>query len=386
MIDQILARLENVKKQSNGWTAQCPAHDDRENSFGIGVGDDGRVLLRCFAGCETEVIVHALGLKMADLFPKASRRKTKKKKEGGYPPATRATLQPQAGNEDCTLANYSQKKKFPEDFLKQLGLQDYRYQKQPAIRIPYLGDDGTELAVRYRLDLEKSAQGDHRFRWKKGTKLHLYGLWLLDHARKTGYAIAVEGESDCHTLWHQGFPTVGIPGAASWKEEWAEELDGIPKIYFIIEPDNGGQAVLKWIAKSKIRDRAWLILNLGAKDPSALHISNPGGFQDSFQQALDAAVPWHQWAAAQMDSETKQAWEQCRELAEAPDILKRFSRDLKLHGVAGEKQAGKLLFLILITRFLKRLVSAALKGPSSPVRIMSSNTSWTLCLPKPVTN
>jgi hypothetical protein len=34
----------------------------------ISVGDDGRVLLKCFAGCRTETIVNALGLSMTDLF------------------------------------------------------------------------------------------------------------------------------------------------------------------------------------------------------------------------------------------------------------------------------------------------------------------------------
>lgn len=29
----------------------------------------------------------------------------------------------------------------------------------------------------------------------------------------------MEGESDAQTLWFQGLPALGIPGAASWKED-----------------------------------------------------------------------------------------------------------------------------------------------------------------------
>jgi putative DNA primase/helicase len=51
------------------WQALCPAHADRNPSLSVTVGDDGRRLLYCHAGCATEVIVARLGGTMADLFP-----------------------------------------------------------------------------------------------------------------------------------------------------------------------------------------------------------------------------------------------------------------------------------------------------------------------------
>ncbi|HUW31677.1 MAG TPA: DUF3987 domain-containing protein, partial [Planctomycetota bacterium] len=51
------------------WIAQCPAHDDRRPSLSVGAGDDGRALVCCHAGCPTEAVVDALGLRMADLAP-----------------------------------------------------------------------------------------------------------------------------------------------------------------------------------------------------------------------------------------------------------------------------------------------------------------------------
>src|SRR6185503_2530504 len=48
--------------------AHCPAHEDNKQSLSLKLGDDGKVLVHCFAGCETEAVVERLGLKMNDLF------------------------------------------------------------------------------------------------------------------------------------------------------------------------------------------------------------------------------------------------------------------------------------------------------------------------------
>jgi len=40
----------------------------------IGVGDDGAVLLHCFAGCDVDAVVRALGLSVDDLFPPRNER------------------------------------------------------------------------------------------------------------------------------------------------------------------------------------------------------------------------------------------------------------------------------------------------------------------------
>lgn len=69
MIDDILQRLDKVRKTCKGHQARCPAHDDGGPSLAIRECDDGRVLLHCFAGCSTADVVAALGLTMSDLFP-----------------------------------------------------------------------------------------------------------------------------------------------------------------------------------------------------------------------------------------------------------------------------------------------------------------------------
>lgn len=40
--------------------ACCPAHDDRDPSLSIGTGKDGKVLLRCHAGCDQDEVIDVL--------------------------------------------------------------------------------------------------------------------------------------------------------------------------------------------------------------------------------------------------------------------------------------------------------------------------------------
>lgn len=67
-VENLLARLDLVRKSGRGWTARCPAHEDKTASLSITAGDDGRVLLHCFAGCAAADVVAAAGLTVADLF------------------------------------------------------------------------------------------------------------------------------------------------------------------------------------------------------------------------------------------------------------------------------------------------------------------------------
>jgi putative DNA primase/helicase len=57
---ELIAELKGVKKCGVGWTAKCPAHDDTRNSLSVSEGDDGRLLLKCHAGCEFESILAAV--------------------------------------------------------------------------------------------------------------------------------------------------------------------------------------------------------------------------------------------------------------------------------------------------------------------------------------
>src|SRR5262245_6112210 len=64
----LLESLDCVRSRGPGrWSAICPAHADRSPSLSIREAHT-RILLHCFAGCETLRIVTSMGLTMADLF------------------------------------------------------------------------------------------------------------------------------------------------------------------------------------------------------------------------------------------------------------------------------------------------------------------------------
>jgi hypothetical protein len=66
----LLSRLDGVRQTGPGrWIAKCPAHDDRHPSLSIREGDDGRILLHDFAGCDVGEILGTLGLEFDALFP-----------------------------------------------------------------------------------------------------------------------------------------------------------------------------------------------------------------------------------------------------------------------------------------------------------------------------
>ncbi len=69
-IDALVSRLDGVKETGPGkYLSRCPSHDDRSPSLAISEGDGGRVLLHCFAGCETEDVLTAVGLTFSDVMP-----------------------------------------------------------------------------------------------------------------------------------------------------------------------------------------------------------------------------------------------------------------------------------------------------------------------------
>lgn len=67
-LDTVLDRLSNCRKTPIGYSARCPAHDDKSPSLSIAEGNDGRVLLHCWAGCNFRDIMTAIGLTEADAF------------------------------------------------------------------------------------------------------------------------------------------------------------------------------------------------------------------------------------------------------------------------------------------------------------------------------
>ena len=363
--DDVLGRLDGLRLESEkNAKALCPAHDDTNPSLSIKAEDD-KLLLKCFAGCSTEEVVAALGLKMRDLFADDGNREVPIRIEGGgvsIPPNGIETVKHSPDTPGCTLEQYAEAKRLPVEDLQGFGLTEVTYQGRPAVKMPYPDEDGNEVAVRFRTALD----GPDKFRWRSGDKPTLYGLPMLEKARTTGLVVLVEGESDCHTLWHHDIPAVGVPGVNNWCDEWAAVFEGIGLVFIVVEPDEAGETLWQALAASDLRERLQRIELDGAKDVSELHLrtlEEGRRFRQWFGRDLGRAVAWSDMAEA--DERRREAWAACEGLARDTDILARFAEELARSGLAGESRIAEIIYLAVTSRLLEKPVSVAVKGPSS---------------------
>jgi len=339
-----------------------PDHDDRHPSFFV---NPEKNVWHCF-GCDRgggpvelvallDEVDHATALQTLAKY--AAPRPAEDPMQSFEPSPSR----PPAARPGCVLEEVADAKGLPVEHLTRCGWTTIpEYLGGPAVRIPYSDDFGEEKAVRFRTAL----LGNSRFRWKKGSKPLLYGLDRLMEARRQGYLIMVEGETDTVTLWYQGFPAVGVPGAGTWKNSWAAKLEKIDIVYLVVEPDMGGERLLEALSDSDLRDRLRVIrMTPDAKDMNALYLTDPAGFQSRVEALLTSAPSLHD---RQMSAEDLAAAEElCRELAWEKDILTPFAQTVRHLGVAGEERAVKLLYLVLTSRYLSKPVPVVMKGVSS---------------------
>ena len=185
---EILAKLSDVTRTSNGWTARCPAHDDDRPSLSLAVGDDGRVLVHCFAGCSPRQIVAALDMSMADLRPS-----------------------------DGIVATYR-----------------------------YCDEQGSLLYESVRLSpktfrLRRRNAKSERV-WKMdGVRRVPYRLAELQGQRSV---LLVEGEKDADNVAALGLPVTTTPmGAAAWRDEYAGiiKASGVEEVVVIPDNDEPGR-------------------------------------------------------------------------------------------------------------------------------------------------
>ena len=55
-----LARALGGRRTGSSWMARCPAHDDREPSLSISGAHNGKMLVRCHAGCDQQRVISIL--------------------------------------------------------------------------------------------------------------------------------------------------------------------------------------------------------------------------------------------------------------------------------------------------------------------------------------
>ena len=72
----------NAKNSGDGnsYLGLCPAHEDRNPSLSLTLGDN-KILLNCHAGCSFDGIVSAVGMNQSQFFVHSDNSKTPQKKE-----------------------------------------------------------------------------------------------------------------------------------------------------------------------------------------------------------------------------------------------------------------------------------------------------------------
>lgn len=285
-ISTILQRFNNVQQVGPAsWKCNCPAHQDGQASLSV-TDKGGKIMLHCFAGCDTGAVVQAAGLRMADLFDQGQQI-------------------PQPSSYGLTLRTYAMAKHLEIAQLATWHVSDCRRtskagREYPGVRMEYRNAAGEVTATRYRMALDKSQGKDLRFVWEKGSKIGLYGLWLIAGWDKS-YVILVEGESDAQTLWAQGYQALGIPGASTWMDHRdAAELEGFARIYVHIEQDGGGSGLYRTITEgipdknippSRLLPKMLFFSVDTGKDPSDLWRDDHDAFNARFDASIAKAVP-----------------------------------------------------------------------------------------------
>jgi len=186
--------LDGVRYQPSGISARCPSHADQVQSLSVNTGRDGGIVIKCHAGCPSEMVVGALGLSLGDL--------------AGVPHVV-ATYD--YHDETGALAYQVQRWVNPKTFRCVPGL------PPPARR------------VLYQLDAVS---------------------WAREHDRAL---YVVEGEKDCDRLAQLGVPaTTNVGGAGSWLDHYADQLAGC-HVLVVADNDAPGRAHARAVATSVAR-------------------------------------------------------------------------------------------------------------------------------------
>jgi len=177
------------------YEARCPGHEDRKASLSIGIGNDGRILVKCHAGCKTDHILKSIGIEAKDLFQI-------KGNGNGH------------------------------------GIQEVAKSRIVAV-YDYITLDGKLSYQVVRLEpkdfRQRRPDGKNGWIWDtKGLRRLPYNLQELI---KSDYPIIVEGEKDVESLRKIGMvATCNTGGALNWTDELNQYFR--PEQHVTILPDN----------------------------------------------------------------------------------------------------------------------------------------------------
>ena len=367
--NDILSMLSNVKRNGNKAAADCPLPEHKTPEGHLTVTDAGdKALVTCQGGKHSyQDICQWLGFDSLTYSNNGI---------GGYITSGKACehvntpqkhVQKGLTHPLLTSVNgvnldiLAKAKSIPADYLKGLGVSDFRYNGQPAVKIPYYAEDGTEIPIRFRLAIT----GDTRFKWRKGDHALPYGLNRLHMIRKAGWVLIVEGESDCWTCWLHGIPALGAPGKGIWPPVWGDYLEGL-EVYVWQEPE-ARDFVLRVLNSSP--DLRFIQAPDGIKDISEAHVQGVSVL--SWLEGLKAKAESGQELKAQYTNEQLQRlYQEAKAVIEASDPLKVIENAIRGLGYGGDIKPALITYLAVTSRLLEMRPGAMpvhllLTGPSS---------------------
>jgi hypothetical protein len=86
---QVARALGGATRNGRGWVARCCCHEDRRPSLSLCDGDDGKLLVKCFAGCDPR-----------DILAELRRRGLLDDRQRDFRPTRKAWLPPRSADPD----------------------------------------------------------------------------------------------------------------------------------------------------------------------------------------------------------------------------------------------------------------------------------------------
>ena len=245
-IDDFLSKLQGVTDDGKGgWMACCPAHDDHNPSMHVNIGKDGRILVKCYAGCTTADICAALGLKVRDLMPERPERAGAKGKGKTKAKPSKAASVKKSGDSAASATKvagptFAARKKRPSKHVCY-----YTYKREDGAvvfrvdRRVYTDAKGGKTFVQQSPD--PNAPGGWTFGVaSQGVEYIPYQLPLVRKAAEDGKPVIIcEGEKDvCTVIKRLNLAaTCNAKGAGKWSAGFGKYFEGVPSILIIADKD-----------------------------------------------------------------------------------------------------------------------------------------------------
>lgn len=242
-IDDFLAKLQGVTDDGKGgWMACCPAHDDHNPSMHVNVGADGRILVKCYAGCSTDEIVAALGLKVKDLMPERPERVRGKGKANAKAKGAKASSAKKSGKATKLAGPLSAAPKKPRDYGKFVC--EYHYKREDGATVFKVVR--RVMANGKKTFVQMSPDPDRPGEWRFGVEQHgvdyiPYQVPLIRKAAKGGKPVIVcEGEKDVNAIVKRLklAATCNAKGAGKWSAGFGKYFEGVPSVLIIADKDD----------------------------------------------------------------------------------------------------------------------------------------------------